>query len=312
MIRELRASDAETLLKLMVEEFPEENRIIGFRPEGVRAIVQRLFRWDARIFLGLLRLVGRAAFHLYVIVDGDRVVGTTLLSFTPPTGYLSMVVVDPAYRGRGYARQLIEKARTTSAKRGRPYVALDVLEQNAPARRLYETSGYRPLRTVAYLVRPDVAGAAPPSAPPPFVRPFRSADARPLAALAQRLAPPEVDRVLPIRPQNLLGGDSVDRMLGNTAASFVIDRGRGPEGHVAAVTSPATDAAHLSTPILGDGVAPEAAAALLATAHRWLVGRGPARVVTMVPEYLPRTRAALEEAGYREALRLLTLYRSSA
>jgi len=311
MLREIRSSDTAPLLKLVIDEFPEENRVIGFRPDGVRAIVRRLFRWDARLFLGLLRRFGRAPFHLYVIADGDRVVGTTLLSFSPPTGYLSMVVVDPAYRGRGYARKLIETARATAARRGRPFVALDVLEQNAPARRLYDSSGYRSLRASSYLARPETT-PAPTTPPPAFVRPFRAADAHPLAAIAQRLAPTEVDRVMPIRPQNLSGSDSIDRMLGAASAAWVIDHGQGPVGHVSATTSPATDAGHLSTPILADGVAPEAAAALLGAAHGWLVGRGPARVVSMVPEYLPRARAALEEAGYREALRLLTLYRSSA
>ena len=311
MLRELRAGDGPALLRLLATEFPEENRILGLRPDGVEKVIRRLFRWDARLLIGLLRLVGRSPFALYVIADGRRVVASTLLSLTPATGYLSMVVVDPAYRGRGYARRLIEMARAASARRRRGFVALDVLEQNAPARRLYETSGYRTLRTTAFLACDAVAAAAPP-APLPAIRPFRPADATALAAIAHELAPPEVDRVLPVLAQSLRGSGWVDRMLENASAAWVVDRGRGPEAHVAAVSSPATDAAHLSTPIIGPEVDAATAAALLGVAHRWIAERSAVRAVTMVPEYLPRVRSALEAAGYREAIRVLTLYRAAA
>ncbi|HUJ78439.1 MAG TPA: GNAT family N-acetyltransferase [Thermoplasmata archaeon] len=316
MIRELLPGDTGQVFRFLKGEFPEEERLLGTRPEGFEQIVRRLFRWDSRLLLGLLRAVGRPLFRFFVVAKDGTIVGTTLLTYPEGTGYVSMVVVDPAERRQGHARHLLEAARAATARRGRPFIALDVLEGNAPARRLYESLGYRTLRATGYFVRetPAPGGAAAAgssSARDRRVRPFRRSDARPLAEIAQRSAPAEVQRVLPIRARELVGSNWVSQMLGMTSSAWVIDRGNGPEAHLSASSSPATEAGHLSMPIVAETADPAAVSALVGTAVDWLTGRGVPRIVAMVPEANARGRAALEAAGFRHAIGILTLYRPS-
>jgi len=309
MLRDLRAADAPRVLEFLRHEFPEEEAILGTRIEGFEKVVRRIFRWDAKLLLGLLRLVGRPVYRFFVIEDGGAIAATTLLTFPTGTGYVSMVVVDPAHRRRGFARRLLEEARRATVRRGRPFVALDVLEGNAPARALYESIGYRTLRATGYFVRDG--GAVPPAASA-AVRPFRRTDAAPLAAIAQRSAPPEVAKVLPVRPRDLLGDAWAAGLLSTVTCAWVVDRGAGPEAYLAASRTPVTEAGHLTAPIVADGADPAAVAALVASAVGWLVAAGVPRIVSMVPEANARGRAALEEAGFRHAIGILTLYRPSA
>jgi ribosomal protein S18 acetylase RimI-like enzyme len=312
MLRELRPADAPRVAEFLRQEFPAEEAILGTRPEGIAKVVQRIFRWDLRFLLALMRLVNRAPFRFFVIADGGRIVATTLLSFPPAAGYLSMVVVDPACRRRGYARRLLEAARTGAGRRRRPFMVLDVLQENAPARQLYESSGYRTLRSTAYLVLDMAAVAGGPGAAPSGVRPFRPSDAGPLAEIAQRTAPPEVARVLPTRPKELVGSGIVERVMSSEIASWVVDRGHGPEAFLSAVVTPITEAAHLSAPIVAESVEPPVAMALVRTAVAWVAARRAPRLVALVPDDNTRGRAALAEVGFRNAFGVLTLYRPTA
>jgi ribosomal protein S18 acetylase RimI-like enzyme len=309
MLRDLRAADSPRLLELLQREFPEEERLLGTRPEGFERIFRRAFRWDTRLLLGLARAFGRPLFQFLVIEADGRLVGTTLVSFPPRAGYLSMVVVDPAYRRRGYAKRLLEGARATAARRGRPFVALDVLAENTPARTLYEAAGYRRLRSAAFLAHDRPAELVGPLPLPAAIRPFRRSDARPIAVIALRQMPPEVAAALPARPSQFAGHRFVSNLLGEETAAWVVDRGAGPEAHVAASVSPATEAAHLSAPVVGESVDPSLAATLVRSAAAWAAARHPPRLVAQVTEENRRGRTALEEVGFREALALLTLSR---
>jgi ribosomal protein S18 acetylase RimI-like enzyme len=310
-LREFRRADAPRFFELLKSEFPEEEAMLGMRPEGFEAIVRRLYRPDTRIVLGLLRALRRSPFHLYVVEDGGAIAATTMLSFAPRAGFLSTVVVAPGFRRRGYARQLIDAARREAARRRRPYVVLRVLEANAPALALYTSAGYRRLDRQSFVVH-DAPGAFAGTPAAPAIRPFRRADAAPLAELANRENPPPVREALPVRPRDLIGSTLADRLFSAETAAWVVDRGRGPEAHVAATSTPATEAAHLSAPIVGPTVEPEVALALVRTAGAWLAARQPLRIVTGVADdHLP-ARRALEEAGFHGAMAYFTLYRASA
>jgi ribosomal-protein-alanine N-acetyltransferase len=51
--------------------------------------------------------------------------------------------VDPRWRGRGIGRKLVQAAETDAKRRGCVGVALEVREDNAAARALYDDLGYR-------------------------------------------------------------------------------------------------------------------------------------------------------------------------
>ncbi|MGI0070548.1 MAG: GNAT family N-acetyltransferase [Thermoplasmata archaeon] len=309
MIRELRKTDAPRVLEFLTTQFPEEEAILGTRPEGFAKVVHRLFRWDTQLALGIARLFHRPIFRFFVVEENGRLVATTLLSFPERTGYVSMVVVDPAYRRRGHARALLERARTATAAAGRRYIALDVLAENTPARALYEQVGYRPLRDSSYLVRVPGTVVGDAGAGSTAVRPFRGPDARAVVEIAARSTPPEVGSVLPLRERALRGSGFVNGILGSEAGAWVVDRGTGPEAYLGAVATDATDAGHLTDPIVGEGVDAADSGALVRTAVAWLSARGGQRVVVQVPSTNVRGRAALLGEGFHDALALWTLYR---
>lgn len=308
MIRDMRKSDGPDLLRFLQESFPEEQAIFGFRPEGVLRVVDRVFRWDLRLMLGILAVFGRRFFRFFVVEEEGHVVATTLLSFASRAGYVSTVAVDPKYRRRGFARALLDASRTSTAKAHRPYIALDVLAENAPARALYEKIGYRPLRENRIVVAELAPGGGPVPAPAGLRR-FTSADAKAVVAIAQRALPPEVAEVLPFHESSFRGSNTLNRALQSESVQWVLDRGRGPEAYLEASRSPAMDAANLSGPIVAETADPAAAAALVATAVGWCVERGARRIVCQVPVANARARAALEAGGFHEALSVWTLYR---
>jgi ribosomal protein S18 acetylase RimI-like enzyme len=311
-IRDLRASDAGWVLEFIRRQFPEEEEILGTRISGGIEVVRRLFRWDARIALGLLRLFGRPVFRFFVGEEDRRPMATTLLTFPGPTGYISLVAVDPTFRRHGHARALLERARTTAVARGQRFLVLDVLELNAPARELYASIGYRELRRCSYFVLEPPRLPTPGAPAVPGVRAFQRSDAARLAEIAQAEKPSAVREVLPTGPRDIVGSEWEGKLLSVSSGAWVVDDGSGPSAWVAAVASRATDSAHLSAPIVGPGVSPAAAEGLISTAVAWCAVRRPPRVITLIPGESHRARAALEAVGFRDVLPLRTLYRTSS
>jgi hypothetical protein len=276
--------------------------------------MRRVNRWDTRFLLGILRLFGRRVFRLLVCEEGGQVVGTTLLTFPSPSVYLSMVVVDPSVRRRGFAQALLAEARATGLRMRRRYLVLDVLANNAPARALYEGKlGYRPLREVSFMARerPADVGAARTTLPS-GLRPFRRADSGPLVAIRRGHVPPEVEQVVPTPAHLMAGNRTGDRILGSESSAWVVDRGHGPEAFVMATFSQGVEAAHLSDPIVADSADPTLARELIRVALAWCGGRGAVRAVVSVPRYDRSGRAVLEAEGFHDALSIWTLSRPVA
>jgi ribosomal protein S18 acetylase RimI-like enzyme len=310
VIRDLKRADADRVFEFLSKYFPEEEAILGTRPDGFEKVVRRIFRLDTRFVLGLLRLFGRPVFRFFVVEEGGQVVATTLLSFPPQTGYLSMVVVDPQHRRRGYAQALLEKCRVTSQAVGKKYVALDVLSNNTPARALYERVGYRPLQENGFLVRE--ADAPLTGAPSPAIRAYQPKDAAALVEIARRTQTEESQKVVPYRASLFKPGGFVNSLMQTESAAWVIDRGHGAEGYLQASAGRITEAGHFSTPFVAEGVEAPEAAALVRIAIEWCVARGAPRIVSMVPGGNLRGRAALLGGGFHEALSTFTLYRTVA
>jgi ribosomal protein S18 acetylase RimI-like enzyme len=314
MIRDFRPADGPQMVALLTTQFPAEEAIMGSHPERFYAVVKRVYRPDTRLLLGLMRLVRKPLFRLLVVDEGGRAAATTLLTFPGPAVYLSMVATDPTMRRRGFALSLLVRAQEIARRLGRQYMVLDVLADNAPARALYEGRlDYKPLRQVSFMVhdRPTDFGAES-AALPAGVRAFRKSDEAPLLAIARNQVPPEVERVLPRKTTGLRGTGLEERLFEAERATWVVDRGHGPEAGILCIRSPDSDAAHLNSPIVSASADPALVHEMIRAAGAWCARRKALRIATQVPGENVTGHAALAREGFHDALSLWTLYRPVA
>jgi ribosomal protein S18 acetylase RimI-like enzyme len=77
--------------------------------------------------------------------------GTDYMSLRGPAGVFNDIVVDPAHRGQGVGRMLLDATLDALKARGAPRVVLSTAERNASAQRLFERAGFR--RTMIEMTR---------------------------------------------------------------------------------------------------------------------------------------------------------------
>lgn len=77
--------------------------------------------------------------------------GRDYMSLRGPAGVLYDIVVDPAHRGRGVGRVLLDATLAALEARGAPRVVLSTAERNEPAQRLFAHAGFR--RTMIEMTR---------------------------------------------------------------------------------------------------------------------------------------------------------------
>jgi len=82
--------------------------------------------------------------------------GVDYMSLRGPAGVLYDIVVDPAERGRGVGRLLLDATLAALDARGAPRVVLSTAERNEPAQRLFARAGFR--RTMIEMTR-EAGGA---------------------------------------------------------------------------------------------------------------------------------------------------------
>lgn len=309
MLRQFHPRDVGVLFPLLQRHFPGENQLLGFRPEAFQRIVHNLFRPHIRFLMALADLV-RRPFAKFLVMDVDgHLAATTLLTFTPTTGYVSMVMVDDPYRRRGYAKKLLDAAARETRRTGRAWVVLDVLSDNAPAKQLYDALGYRRIQSMTFqsVDFPGPAPSGPEPALPTGVRPLQKDDGARLTELANAERPEEYRAVLPAHPRQFFLSPLVSLGLESETAAWVVDRGHGPEAFLRATVSPATEAGNLTSPLIGPDVPPELATQLVAYAVDWVRRRGPTRVASEVPQYAVRGLAAMANLGFQPKLSAETM-----
>jgi ribosomal protein S18 acetylase RimI-like enzyme len=106
-------------------------------PRAVRDfLAARLSRGDSVIFVATsgAAATGAGFVQLYPIFSSLRM---------RPAWILNDLFVEKAYRKQQVARRLMEAARALAAETGAASLALQTAPDNAPARQLYESLGYR-------------------------------------------------------------------------------------------------------------------------------------------------------------------------
>jgi len=101
--------------------------------------------WQRDMFGAQPRFVG-----LIAELDSAPIGMATLVeryypAWAGPLFALDDVFVTPEHRRRGVGRALLAHAADEALRRGAPFIELTVRTEN-PARRLYETSGFQPVR----------------------------------------------------------------------------------------------------------------------------------------------------------------------
>lgn len=92
--------------------------------------------------------------ELWLIQDTDQWVGCAALKqLDEHTCELKRMFVQPAYRGRGLADQLMEQALTTALDLGYQVMKLDSLRRLTPALKLYQRYGFE--ETTPYNYNPE-------------------------------------------------------------------------------------------------------------------------------------------------------------
>ena len=84
--------------------------------------------------------------YSYATVEGHD-----YMSLRGPAGVLHDIVVDPAHRGEGVGRMLLDATLAALAERGAPRVVLSTAEHNESAQRLFARAGFR--RTMIEMTR---------------------------------------------------------------------------------------------------------------------------------------------------------------
>ena len=89
---------------------------------------------------------GRVVGYTYAGIEG-----VDYMALRGPAGVVYDIVVDPAHRGHGVGRMLLDATVAALAERGAPRVVLSTADRNEPAQRLFARAGFR--RTMVELTR---------------------------------------------------------------------------------------------------------------------------------------------------------------
>ncbi|HMI47076.1 MAG TPA: GNAT family N-acetyltransferase, partial [Gemmatimonadaceae bacterium] len=77
--------------------------------------------------------------------------GSDYMALRGPAGAIYDIIVDPAHRGQGIGRMLLDATIDALKARGAPRVVLSTAERNAAAQRLFDRAGFR--RTMIEMTR---------------------------------------------------------------------------------------------------------------------------------------------------------------
>ena len=118
----------------------DPERFIAATPQTERAYASFLGtqREEPNVVVFVAERDGAVLGYTYAGVEGHD-----YMSLRGPAGVLYDIVVDPAHRGRGIGRMLLDATLAALAARGEPRVVLSTAERNESAQRLFARAGFR-------------------------------------------------------------------------------------------------------------------------------------------------------------------------
>lgn len=78
----------------------------------------------------------------FVLTENNQIIGYIVYWLIIDECHIATIAVDKAYRGKGYAKELLRKALQSSVTEGAAFVYLEVRASNQPAKELYRSFGF--------------------------------------------------------------------------------------------------------------------------------------------------------------------------
>ncbi len=174
--------------RLVERAFADDMDASGRQAMREMRVMSQLFGW-----LDVFGGPGAGVMPGFVWLENGVIVGNVTVRKLNLAGFgwmIGNVAVDPAWRRRGIARQLMQAALDHAREHNAQWIALQVRSDNAAARRLYHSLGFEDTGETVYF---ETERPVPTQRPLPPVegrlRAARSTDTDQLYALAQSLVP---------------------------------------------------------------------------------------------------------------------------
>ena len=152
LIRDFRKSDLPEVLNIGRLSFPEDFELTGFDADRIKKMVNQIFGITGRIFLFMSKLFKKEPLKLLVAEVDSRVVGTTMITGQGEVGYISTVMVHPAYRRKRIAEKLMKNAINYIRKNKMKRAVLHVVSTNEPAKNMYTKLGFKEFEKIANII----------------------------------------------------------------------------------------------------------------------------------------------------------------
>jgi GNAT superfamily N-acetyltransferase len=137
-LRDLQPGDAGWVIQRHGALYAAEHGLDGGFELDVADIVVQLLR----------RFTPGRDFAVIAEIDGVPVGSAFVVGHAPGVAKLRLVIVDPAARGHGVGRQLVEAALGFARGAGYQRMTLWTMQMLTAARHIYATSGFRLIRSV--------------------------------------------------------------------------------------------------------------------------------------------------------------------
>ncbi|MBI5567012.1 MAG: GNAT family N-acetyltransferase [Chloroflexi bacterium] len=197
-LRSISSSRDIVSVALLVEQaFADDMDISGRKAMREMRLMGQWFGW-----LDFFATPGQGALPGFVWLEAGRIVGNVTVRRLSSFGHgwmIGNVAVDPVWRRRGIARQLMQAAIDLAREQDADWISLQVRSDNAGAHDLYRSLGFESVGETIYF---DRAQFDPISAPPQPIegrlRAARPYDADRIYTLAQASVPDSVRWAEPV------------------------------------------------------------------------------------------------------------------
>lgn len=147
-VREFSWHDMDRIFQITLGTFPRDLEMIGF----CKKTFEKKFR-PLHIGKWVQKITRKEYAKVYVGETSEKVVAVATLRRMGSSWYVSGVMVDAGYRGKGYGRKIVVFTCESACSFGAEQIILRVPEDKVPAKTLYKSLGFERFEKVIQYVR---------------------------------------------------------------------------------------------------------------------------------------------------------------